>query len=187
MNTSPPSTPIRLVDLATVGIRLLAINLGFETIGFITRVLAGYHSREQWSTTAGMFVSILMTAIFFALWNFAHPIARMVTRGSEAQMNCAGLTVSDLYGFAFLITGLYFAIDSLGPTLTWFHYTLRQSATLAGASARQDANFYTLFKYCLRLGLGLALIFNGRRFVAKLVAREKRTGLESSTESSSGA
>jgi hypothetical protein len=166
----PQSNPMRLREIVTVAIRILAINLGLESVTFLLKALAGYHADPSSRNAFPIFA--IAAVITCLLWLSSGSLARFITRGQDSTLDCGGLTLADLYAFAFLIAGLYFAVDSLGPSLTWLHYSLRQSSAAAPISLEQKANFYTLFKYLLRLLLGLALIFNGRKFTAKLIKRQ---------------
>lgn len=163
---------MRLLEIVTVAIRILAINLGLEAVSFLLKALAGY--RIDPSTGNGVLIFGVIAIITVWLWVSSGWIARFITRGQDSSLDCGSLTVGDLYLFAFLLVGLYFAVDSLGPSLTWLHYSLRQSSSSAPLSLQEKANFYTLFQHLARLLLGLALIFNGRRFAAKLIKRQNK-------------
>jgi len=78
----------------------------------------------------------------------------------------------DLYSFAFLLVGLWFAVDSVGPSLAWLHLSMVGSASDAALSPEQKSKFFTLFQYLVKLGLGLALIFAGRNFALRLLRRQ---------------
>lgn len=165
------SNSISMRDLVFVAIRILAINLGLEGLGFLPRVLSGYRAVPSMWVGSLAFATVVLIALL--LWQSAGFVARCITRSHDSSLDCGNLTPVHLYTAIFLVVGLYFAVDSLGPSLTWLHYSLRQSSSGGQLSLEQKANFYSLFKYLMRLALGLALIFNGRRFAVKLMKRHE--------------
>jgi len=108
------------------------------------------------------------------LWKLSPFFARHITRGHDSILGTPNLTLLDLYNFAFLLIGLYFAVDSFGPSLTWFHYALTQSSSYGTLTPQQQGNFYTLFKYLIKLFLGIALVFNGRKFSSKILKYQNK-------------
>ena len=159
--------PTRLYEIITVVIRLFALKLGLDAL---SAVLSRYpHDPSR----LGSFLVFGILAVFaYWLWALSPFLARRITRCQDSTLDCGHLALRDLYCFAFLLVGLYFAVDSFGPTLTWFHFALRQSSSDAALSQQQQANFYTLFKYIVKLLLGLALIFNGRKLSDRLLKRQ---------------
>jgi len=165
----PSSNPTRLSDVVVVIIRIFAIKLGLDAI---TYLLARYPTEP--SRYIGFFLLGVVAVLAFGIWQASPSIARYTTRRHDSSVDLGGFGLSDLYTFAFLLVGLYFTVEGFGPSITWLHYSLRQSSS-AGAtlSQQQLANFYTLFKYLAKLGLGLVLIFNGRRFAIKLIKHQQ--------------
>ena len=151
----------------------VAINLGIESFNFLLKTLGGF--RTDPSLRNGLLVFGVMAVCTFWLWRLSPFFARLITRGQDATLDCGSLALSDLYTFAFLLVGLYFAVYSFGPSLTWLHYSVSQGSSDAALSQQQQANFYTLFKYLVKLFLGLALILNGRKFANKLIKRHNAT------------
>jgi hypothetical protein len=167
------SNPARLYEIVVVVIRILAIKLALDAIGYLPYFLA-QHSRDLHPQIGFILFGIVAFCAYW-LWQFSPFLARHITRGQDSTLDCGSLALSDLYTFAFLLVGLYFAVDSFGSSLAWFHYTLRQSSSVAALSQQDQVNYYTLFKYLVKLFLGLALIFNGRKFATKLIKRQDET------------
>ena len=159
--------PTRLYEAITVVIRILALRLGLDAL---SAGLSRYPSDPSPRTSFILFAVVAVLAYW--LWVLSPWIARRITRGQDSALDCGNLTLRDLYSFAFLLVGLYFAVDSFGPTLTWLHYALRHSSSDAPLSQQQQANFYTLFKYLIKLLLGLALVFKGRNLSDRLLRRQ---------------
>ena len=164
------SNPTRLYEIVVVVIRILAIKLGLDAISY----LLVQYPRDLHPQIGFILFGIVAFCAYW-LWQFSPFFARHITRGQDSTLDCGSLALSDLYTFAFLLIGLYFAVDSFGPSLSWFHYSLRQSSSVAALSQQDQVNYYTLFKYLVKLFLGLALIFNGRKFATKLIKRQDET------------
>jgi hypothetical protein len=164
------SNPTRLYEIVVVVIRILAIKLALDALSY----LLVQYPRDLHPQIGFILFGIVAFCAYW-LWQFSPFLARHITRGQDSVLDCGNLALADLYTFAFLLVGLYFAVDSFGPALAWFHYSLRQSSSVAALSQQQQTNYYTLFKYLVKLFLGLALIFNGRKFATKLIKRQDET------------
>jgi len=159
--------PTRLYEVITVVIRIFALKLGLDALN---AVLSRYPYDPSPRSSFLLFGVVAVLAYW--LWVLSPFLARRITRGQDSALDCGHLALRDLYSFAFLLVGLYFTVDSFGPTLTWLHFALRHSSSDAPLSQQQQANFYTLFKYLVKLLLGLALIFKGRNLSDRLLKRQ---------------
>jgi len=169
----PSPTSPRLCELVSVVIRLFSIWLGLEAFRFLLTTIGGY-ARSGFVIFAVLGPGLLAVCAYW-FWQLSPCIARRVTRGQDFSLDFGSLTLNDLYCFAFLLVGLYFAVDSLGPSLTWLHYSLQESSTAVELSTQQKTNFYTLFKYLIKLLLGLMLIFKGRKFANRLIKHQNES------------
>ena len=174
MKSEPEYPPTRLREILNVVIRIFAIYLGLSLFTFLLQVLAGLHNHA--SSVSDLLLIGLFVVFTLWLWYLSPLIARKLTWARDSTLDCGQLTLGDLYCFAFLLVGLYFAVDSFGPSLTWLHYTLSQSSSDAGLSRQQQGNYYTLFKYLVRLMLGIGLILNGRKFATRLIKHQNEAG-----------
>lgn len=171
----PPPPPITLRNIVTVLIRLLAIHFGFYAfhLFYVTVVRPHldpvHHSRI---TIVDVLFPVVYLLIVYWIWTLAGWVGRCVTKGHDAALSATQLTLLDLYSFGFLLVGLYVAIENIGPTMTWIHYALIKSAGEGRLNEQQQSNFYTLFSYLVKLIIGLALVFNGRKLGTKLVRRD---------------
>ncbi len=150
--------------------RILALKLAVDAVSF---GLAQYPRDPSLLTYLFIFVAAAVIAI--VLWLVAPFLARRITSVRDSEVDCGTLALSDLYAFAFLLVGLYFAVDALGPSLAWLHFALRSSGSDAPLSLEQKANYYALFGHLTKLVFGLALIFNNRRFAVKLLKKQNKT------------
>lgn len=165
-------TPTPFCALVTVVIRILAIKFGLDAFGFLFPAIA---TRTHPAPLNVFIVFGVLAVATYWLWQLSPFFARHITRGQDISLAAPDFALLDLYSFAAVLVGLYFAVDSFGPSITWLYYAMRQSSSEAALSSQQQANFYTLFKYLAKLLLGLALTLNGRKFAAKLIKRHNET------------
>jgi len=174
-NLPPPVTaPITLRDIVTVIIRLFAINFAFYTFNILYSTVFRPHLGASFHTPLSildMLVPVIYLIVIYWIWTLAGWVARCVTKGHDAALSATQLTLLDLYSFGFLLIGLSVAIENIGPTLTWLHYSLMKSGGEGRLNEQQQSNFYTLFSYLVKLIVGFALIVNGRRLAARLMRR----------------
>jgi hypothetical protein len=118
---------------------------------------------------------ILALIAALALWFAAPGFTRLLLGNRQVSGRIANVSLEKLYRFAFLFVGLYFAVSSLAPTLTWAYYTFSLAASSAGAGRDQQRSLYQLFDPAITLAIGLACIFNGSRWATSLIQRDNRT------------
>lgn len=161
---------MRLHEIITAVIRILAIKVGLDGVQFLFRTLA--RLRTHSFSVPDFIVLLLFAACAGSLWWLSPFLARRVTRNLDSTIEAPLLSLIDLYSFAFLSVGLYFTVLAFAPSLTWLHYAITQSTSDAALSPEQQSNFYSLFSELSQLVLGLALTFNGRRLATKLIKRQ---------------
>jgi len=175
-----PSSGITLCAIATVLIRILAIRLGLYTVSSILATYATIWRPKEGPLLTLLFLAICLLCAYW-LWQASSFLARCITRGLDSTFSACAVNLHDLYCFAFVFVGLQCVTEALGPSLTWLHYALSQSGSSAALSEAQKGNFYTLFKYLVRLILGLAFIFQARKFATKLTKRSDTDPSENSS------
>jgi len=161
--------PARLSDIVMVVIRLLAVWLGVQGASFLLTVLARNAAMGRMNWIVDLIIIGGYVVCTAWMWKLAPFIADRITREKNLYVDCGTVTLRDLYCFGFLLMGLYFAVDSFGPSLAWLHFAFIQSASTAGLSPQQQGNFYTLFECLAKFFLGLLLIFKGRKFAGMIV------------------
>ncbi len=172
MSDPAPSTAnsIRFVEIVSAVIRMLAIQLGLTAFGYFASALVAEHQRPYLISIAIVVAGMAVCACW--LWKLSPFLARHITRGQDSSISTADFTLVDLYRFAFLLTGLYFAVDSFGSCLTWLHFSVTQSSSEARITPQQTGNYYTLFKYLVKFVLGLVLTLNGRKLAIRLIKHQ---------------
>jgi hypothetical protein len=191
---SVPSEPsqeglVSFGDVVVVVIRILAlwftlnnlttlfILLAQETVMVRVQVLQSAFRGEMFFT---VILYVLLLLLAYWVWVFAPTLGRWMTRGRGAVLPPAHFDLRDLYSFGFVLVGLICVLESLGPSITWLHYTVTHPSPSGILTEQQKQNFYTLFKYLLELIIGLALTFNSQKLAAKLLKRQAIVGARSS-------
>ena len=118
--------------------------------------------------------SILMVALIpfvggLLIWMWSRTIARIVTPRPDSEVHLGGLTIHDLYSFAFTFLGLYFVLSAVPSIINWLHFTLMQARTEPG-SAEARRYFYDLSHHLLTLIAGGLCLGLAPRFSKKLAS-----------------
>lgn len=114
------------------------------------------------------FVPSLLAILLAVLAWFAAPLlSRLIPGRHDASIPISGLSLRDLYAFAFVFLGLYFALSSLGNVLNWLHYYFTVAVAHDFDPERRNA-LYALSRPLITLIAGLICLFSGRRWAAKL-------------------
>lgn len=106
-------------------------------------------------------------------WIIAPALSRLVIGKHDAAVPISGLSLGDLYAFAFVFRGLYFALSSVADSLNWFHYFLRANSGTPLLPSEQMPSYYSLSRPLITLIAGLVCLFPGRRWARKLAASEQ--------------
>jgi hypothetical protein len=158
-----------LTSIVVVVLRLFALDWLVQ--GFTGIVWTG-HGQSSWYAPPSYAVylpSLVMVAGALLLFMWSKTIARAVTPKPDPQVQLAGITVFDLYCFAFTFLGLYFVIPSISGVMTWLHYLfIRTRGAMEGSNPAQD--FYGLADNVVRLLAGGACLLFAARFARKLAA-----------------
>ena len=109
-----------------------------------------------------------MSALAVASW-FAGPLlSRLITRCYDTTIAISGLSLEDLYTFAFVFLGLYFVLSSIAPSLNWIHYFLAVGS-LPNPVADQRKSVYQLSSSLITLFAGFTVMLPTRRWARRLV------------------
>ncbi|MCE9592270.1 MAG: hypothetical protein K8S99_17325 [Planctomycetes bacterium] len=157
--------PVRLRQIATILIRVFTIQFAFYTFSYFLETALLYRGEgSHWAALALMGVWVI------AMWGFSPLIARCITFNQDAAFEASVLTLRDLYRFAFLLVGLYYAIAPVGPLVTEFVAVLHPDTldrpilgTLITTPLLQNG---------IRVLLGVALLIYGSRLADMLIKRQ---------------
>jgi len=161
-------------DVIEAVIRLFAIWLGLQALMFLFLFLGELISQFSRFNWLGNCISAGGCAVIaWWLWALAPRLAGWIVSGRDLVVDCGSLTLRDLYRFAFVLVGLYFAVFAFGPSIEWICYSVSRSSSEAGLTGQQQSDYYTLFRYLATLLLGIMLVLNARNFANRLVKREE--------------
>src|SRR5829696_8101083 len=74
-----------------------------------------------------LFIGLIVAAV--ALWIYALPIARIVTRGVPVELTFGAMSLVDCYSIVFMTVGLSYIASHLPQVLNWAHYFLKTAAS----------------------------------------------------------
>ena len=121
--------------------------------------------------------SILMVALVplvggLLIWMWSRTIARMVTPRPDSEVHLGGLTLQDLYCFAFTFLGLYFVLSAIPSLINWLHFTLMQARN-EPASPEDRRYFYDVSHHILTFIAGGFCLGLAPRFAKKLASAHR--------------
>ncbi len=120
------------------------------------------------------FPALLLLVLAVATWITAPKLARRILGEYDTVLEISGLTRQDLYCFAIVFLGLYFALASVGDVINWLHYYFINAAqTSLSYSQRQPPNYYGMSQSLITLIAGLTCFFKGKSWAGKLISAGK--------------
>ena len=118
---------------------------------------------------------VFILTLSIGVWLCSPGISKLVTRNNDRIANISGLTLEDLYSFAFLFLGLYFVLTSFAASINWVHYFLSVNGQTTGRMPPEDRqNLYTLSQHLVTLIAGLACMLPSRRWAQKLIRMQEK-------------
>jgi hypothetical protein len=158
-----------LSSIVVIVIRLFALNWLLTSVSLLL-------STSQNPSAYGLMPyvpGVALLVVVAVLWILARAIARVVSRGIDANVSIGNLSRFDLYSFAFVFLGLFFILSSFADVINWVHYF-----TVSGEDPRRDPRVHSLYQLtrpCLTLALGLVSLLGAPRWTKKLIARDQKT------------
>ena len=181
--------PLSLIIVVVVRLFCLLVPLHGLRLFAQSRIQSGGYPLPESSSSPGVMTLLFACILTVALWKVAPLLARLVVGKHDVAVQLTGLSLEDLYRFAFVFLGLYFALSSLPPTLTWAHYAFSVASTSSGATGEQQQSLYALFDPAITFAAGLVCMLKGPRWATLLARQEGSTSPlssgsgDSSTES----
>jgi len=115
--------------------------------------------------------SLLVILLAVVAWFIAPLLSRLIPGRQDASIPVSGLSLRDMYSFAFVFLGLYFALSSLADVLNWLHYAFLVAAAHDFDPERKKS-LYGLSRPIITFVAGLICLFSGRRWASKLSESE---------------
>lgn len=163
-----------LTSIVTVVLRLYAI-VWFLS-GLISLASGARDSFRSWSSLgfSSYVIPISYLVVAFLIFMWSHVLARMVTPKSNSEVATGGLTLFDLYCFAFTITGLYFVLSSFADALNWIHYAVMVEREPGVPEQQMGPGFYELTRHLVTIAGGGACLVFAPRFARKLTSFQNK-------------
>ena len=158
-----------LTSIVTVVLRLFAIDWFLKGVILLPQAIGTLGSNWPGQPNyllLGQPAVYLVFAIGLFWWS--HLLGRIVTPRSVPEIQLGGLTIYDLYCFAFTFLGLYFALSSVAETLNWLHYYLTLLKDTPAGNLERAQGFYGLTQPLITFLAGLSCLLFAPRLARKL-------------------
>jgi hypothetical protein len=153
-----------IIRLCGVGWLIRALDLFFETA--LMRGSFESAQRVPFHLAYGSPISVLALAL--GAWFLAEPIARLVVPPRATSATLTGLSVFDLYRFAFVLMGLYYVLASFAPLLNWLHYFLTIAPTVPENDPHRMDTVYQVTQPLITLAAGCVCLLFAPQCARKL-------------------
>jgi hypothetical protein len=167
---------MRTRSLVLIALRLYAIYWLFQSLSGLVTVVPmllmmepQVQGRISWTLAI---VPVVMLIFSAALWFSATPLSAAVARGHDAELSIAPLTREDLYCFAFVFIGLYFALASISGVVDAGYKFLTQDALLSESDPRHGRELIPFLGHALTLIIGFGCVLGAAKWSRILVKKE---------------
>ena len=166
-----------LTSIVTICLRIFALNwLVYGVIDVVSLISTGRSSVGLAADYSILWSALITVVVGVLIWMWSRTIARLVTPRPEAEVQFSGLSIQNLYIFAFTFLGLYFVLCAIPPLINFLYYMAVQASEEPNAGVRSQ-NFYNLTHNVLTLMVGGACLLLGPRIAVKLAnAHAKQSG-----------
>jgi hypothetical protein len=165
-----------LNSIVTIVLRLFAVDLLIKALILLP---AAIHSASApWPNETnflGFGAPIVFLVFAIGLFCWSHLLGRIVTPRSAPEVQLGGLSLYDLYCFAFTFLGLYLALTNVARTLNWLHYYLTLVSDTQAGDQNREQGFYGLAEPLITFLAGLACLLFAPRFARKLASLQCHT------------
>jgi len=158
--------PLR--NIVLVVIRLYAIQqLVYGIVLFISALST---STNHLTTYLAPLTSLVFSLI---IWYSASLISDLATKGCNSEVNISGLSLRDIYSFAFVFLGISFTLDAVGNIINKVHYMFILWDSISAMDEVSRRSVYDFWHYFIQMAAGIVAIIYARRFADKLVKMHK--------------
>jgi hypothetical protein len=180
---------MNLQSLVVVALRLMALNLALQA-GVLTapQLMSIYlpdpvHGGLHWSvfSVLGLLLIVAFLSLVAAIWVFAVPVARLVTKALPQDVSFGSLSLVDCYSVAFLGVGLYYMAGHLAQAANWTFYLFRESASASGDTWKNGLNWYQVWSAFVPFLVGVLLFVKGRAWAVMLARKHQDAEASSSS------
>jgi hypothetical protein len=168
-----------LKTLVVIALRLYAIYWLVSALPAMVAYLPFMWDAASSTTTNGLassFIFIPPAMLVFAvvLWFLASWLSSGVTKGHDTQVTFDSLTREDLYHFAFVFLGLFFALSSLLSVVETAHQFFAFDLPQPDSNPEKGRYLWPFLGHALTMIAGLACVFGARKWTNKLIRLENK-------------
>jgi len=164
-----------LKSLVVIALRLYAIYWlvsGLSSMLVYLPFMLEAPSRIGMHSPTASFIFIPPTMLI--LWFLASWLSSAITKGHDTQLTFAALTREDLYRFAFIFLGLFFALSSILSVVETAHQFVAFDVPQPDNNPEKGQYFWPFLGHVLTLIAGFACVFGARKWTAKLIRLENK-------------
>lgn len=161
------TSTIVLIVMRLFCVQWLVQGLSLATMAIVELSQTGESHRGSFGALVFLpSLAILLCSI--VTWITAPFLARFIAGKYNAPVTVSGLSLQDLYAFAFVFLGLYFVLASLADVLNWLHYSLLVAASYGDFDPERKKSLYGLTRPLITLVAGFVCLVSGRLWAKKL-------------------
>jgi hypothetical protein len=143
--------------------------LSYQLFHMITAIQGGANTGLASMTASSFSISAALGGSV-AMWVFAMPISRFVTRGVSEDVTLGTLTLRDCYSFGFVIVGLFFIVGGFAEAVS-STYSYLTRGSLVQQFPSEPMMRSQMFNAYLRCLLGYILLSGGRKWSRRLATK----------------
>jgi hypothetical protein len=147
-------------SIVLIVLRLFSIQWLLEGLALLPPAVFGLQRHGTNYPGMELIPAISMLLASVVAWCAAPALARRIAGQNDATVSVPVPPLRELYVFAFVFLGLYFAIRSIGDVAFYFHYALVTAATAGDFSPERQQSGSELVRSLITLvGGALCIIF----------------------------
>jgi hypothetical protein len=167
-----------LNSIVTIVLRLFSLHWLIQGIILLPQAIQATRDSWPYSPSFIMFAQpIVVLVLAVGLFWWSDLVGRIVTPRPVPEVQLGGLSLYDLYCFAFTFLGLYLALTNAARTLNWLHYYLTLVSDTEAGDQNREQGFYGLAEPLITFLAGLACLLFAPRFARKLASLQHNADL----------
>jgi hypothetical protein len=170
---------MQLSTLIVITLRLFAVYYLFEGISTLATTMPMLLSFEMQLGSTFFYQYTIMVVVLFllsaGLWALSAQLSTRISRGHDIEIAFTLLTRGDLYRFAFVFLGLFFALSSLEPLIHAGYQFFAFDFSLPADSPQKGKYLWPFLSKILPMAGGLMCLFGAGIWTKKLIRMDAKT------------
>ena len=155
--------------IAQILFRIFSLN--WLLTGLIQGASVAFISRDGGLSWFSLLPSIVYLVAGMVFWMIAPWFSRASAKGTDETIRLDGVSERTLFATAFVVLGLYFALNSFARVFSWAHFFAINKSDDYGFHHEEAPSYYELTESLMTLAAGVALILTSQKWAAKLTRR----------------